>query len=118
MPRQRGGKPPTPLPMPTFGTPADGRKCPSCGLWFHRSHFWRSNTKSYVQRCSSCTGTFRQRRFANTGNSGMPQPETPQRRRFIKPWSRDDRLVPPPARDEPGTSASTTRTHQPIKEEQ
>jgi hypothetical protein len=59
-----------PLPMPAFGSPADGRQCSKCGRWFHRAHFWRSSTKVFVQKCADCSLP---RRMTNTGNSGRPK---------------------------------------------
>lgn len=47
-------KAPRPLAMPTFGIPAGGRQCVKCKRWFHRSHFWRSNRRAYVNICADC----------------------------------------------------------------
>jgi hypothetical protein len=45
---------PRPLAQPAFGPPADGLRCHACKRWFHRSHFWRANTRSFVKRCADC----------------------------------------------------------------
>ena len=103
MPR-RDSKQPTPLPMPTFGTPADGRKCTKCGQWFHRSHFWRSSTRSYVQRCSLCTPRQPSRRLPNTGNTGKAAPVVPKPKRFIKSVVRVEPVVTSPQQ---GTSSDS-----------
>ncbi len=53
-PRMNRRRSPRPLAPPAFGSPADGIRCRSCGQWFHRSHFWRRTTRSFVQRCADC----------------------------------------------------------------
>jgi hypothetical protein len=66
---------PNPLPMPAFGTPADGIKCQGpCGLWYHRSHFWRKNQKKFVSRCADCIARTSPR-HANKGNKGVEKPK-------------------------------------------
>lgn len=52
---------PEPLPMPAFGTPANGRQCQKCRRWFHRRVFWRQTSRSgaqpagyFVLRCPRC----------------------------------------------------------------
>jgi hypothetical protein len=34
-----------PLPMPQFGTPANGQQCGKCGLWFPFANFWRGKPR-------------------------------------------------------------------------
>lgn len=45
---------PAPLPMPVFGSPANGQRCVTCLVWFHRDHYWRSKRNAHAKRCRPC----------------------------------------------------------------